>query len=54
MVRLKDGLEALIFRPAYCCLARLRALMPPHTPFMTLTATATKSDKAEELSSLEM
>ena len=42
------------FRPAYCCLARLRTLMPPRTPFMALTATATKSDKAEVLSSLEM
>ena len=28
--------------------------MPPRTPFMALTATATKSDKAEVLSSLEM
>lgn len=48
LIRSKD------FRPAYSRLAELRALVPGHTPFMACTATATKSDKAEVLDSLEM
>ena len=42
------------FREDYSCLAELRALVPPYTPFMACTATATKSDKKEVIENLEM
>lgn len=42
------------FRPAYSCLAELRAFVPPGTPLMACTATATKSIHQEVVSSLEM
>ena len=48
MFRSKD------FRPAYKRLSELRALVPPSTPVMACTATATVSIREEVLSLLEM
>ena len=42
------------FRPSYGRLAELRAIVPPGTPFMACTATATTHVRKELLSSLEM
>lgn len=41
-------------RPSYGSLASLRAIVPPGTPFMACTATATTRVRREVLSSLEM
>lgn len=42
------------FRPAFGCLAEVRALVPAGTPLMACTATASKSVKKEVIDSLEM
>ena len=42
------------FRPAYSRLAEIRALVPPATPFMACTATATQNIVKEVVSVLEM
>ena len=47
-VRSKD------FRPTFGRLAEVRALVPPCTPLMACTATASKSEKKDIIDSLEM
>lgn len=42
------------FRPAYSRLSELRSLVPPGTPVIACTATATSSIKADIISALEM
>ena len=42
------------FRPAFAELAGIRALVPPNTPLMACTATATSSIREQVVSTLEM
>ena len=42
------------FRPAFTELAGIRALVPPNTPLIACTATATPSIRKEVVSTLEM
>ena len=42
------------FRPSFSRLAEIRALVPPGTPYMALTATATRSVRENIMNALEM